>query len=473
VKKATILIQSNLLFYALLFFIPLAFVLITGFNGLYGQDAHEYFRYSKALHEFFVSGKNPGDYFWPVLFPLAGALLSFVFSAIFSLQLTSILSFVISIYLLEKILNILYLKSRLEIRTYLVLLFFLSPYLLRASMVVMSDMLSLMFVLAAFYFFYKHWYFRRNKFLVAFTAFSTAAIATRYASFILLAIPAVIILSRFVKKFSLPVLLLTIVVSAIIIAPHLLIRQSNPTAFLHNSWLENWSMKNLFLATFDTQDGHAKYLFPNFIYAFFNWFHPGFLFAGILLFVFVKKVGYRRNTIRIIIGSVFLYAIFIAGIPYQNLRFLILPFPLVLIILFPVALDILRKFSTKQNQWIIGFVSIMQLVIFIRVFIPFYQLNKLEKAIVYELRDNKENGPVYTFEMEGALHSYGVRNEIYGLWDKECDSIKTPALLLFNEDKFSKQWVGTKVMANYEEIKKRKLTDLRDFGYGWKLSKIE
>jgi hypothetical protein len=155
-KIAIRFIENSLMFYATLLLIVIGFVLIAGFNGLYGQDAHEYLRYSKALHEFFVSGKNPGDYFWSIIYPLLGAGLSFILPEIFSMQIISIISLIISCILLEKILILLYQEQRILVRIYVLLFFFFSPYILRASIVAMSDMLSLVFILAAFYFFYKH-----------------------------------------------------------------------------------------------------------------------------------------------------------------------------------------------------------------------------------------------------------------------------------------------------------------------------
>ena len=77
----------------LLFFVIIRFGL--GFNGLYGQDAHEYLRFGKALHQFFLTGANPGDYIWPVNFPLYGALLSLLLSSVnFSMQILSVFSFI-------------------------------------------------------------------------------------------------------------------------------------------------------------------------------------------------------------------------------------------------------------------------------------------------------------------------------------------------------------------------------------------
>jgi hypothetical protein len=299
------------------------------------------------------------------------------------------------------------------------------------------------------------------------------SIGTRYGSFVILFIPSAIILSRFLRNFNLPVLIGTLVVSLVIIIPHLAIRHGAPLAFLNNSWIEHWSIMNFFRSTFITQDGFAEYSVPNIIYSFFNWLHPAFLITGLLFLGFAKHIEFRRNTIRILCGSVFVYAIFIAGIPYQNLRFLILSFPLVLIILFPAAIKFYQRYSFAKKKWVVGVLCLIQILLFVRVFIPFNNLNKLEKQIAGAVHDCPNVWPIYTFEMEGALRSYNVKNEINGLWDKKIDSIQAPLLLIFNEAKFSKQWAGTNVLSNYETIKKRKNIVLKKFSYGWQLSKVE
>lgn len=54
--------------------------LILDFDGLYGQDSYEYLRYTKALHFYFKTGIPPGDYFWPLFYPIIGSIFSFFFN---------------------------------------------------------------------------------------------------------------------------------------------------------------------------------------------------------------------------------------------------------------------------------------------------------------------------------------------------------------------------------------------------------
>jgi hypothetical protein len=280
---------------------------------------------------------------------------------------------------------------------------------------------------------------------------------------------------RFLKYFNLKYFVFSVIVFIALITPHLLIRHSNSIEFLQHSWIENWSVKNFFRSSFNTVDGYADYALPNVVYSLFNWFHPAFIFIGALTLPFIRKVYFQTTLMKIILASILLYAFFLAGIPFQNLRFLLLSFPLVLIILFPPAINLFNRMGYRVRSWVISGILVLQLTLFIRVFIPFYNYNYLEKSIATEIkRTHSPESTIYTFEMEGALNSYGVRNRIVGIWNSIQDSIEVPSLLLFNVNKFSKQWAGTNVMKNYERIRQEKnVNHLKSFEDGWELSQIE
>ncbi|MCW8823527.1 MAG: hypothetical protein OQK63_05540, partial [Ignavibacteriaceae bacterium] len=85
VKKLLPFILPSIIFLVLLIFFK--------FNGLYGQDSHEYYRYSKDIIKFLTGGPLPANFHWPVLYPLFGAILSFVIpDPLLCLQLISFVS---------------------------------------------------------------------------------------------------------------------------------------------------------------------------------------------------------------------------------------------------------------------------------------------------------------------------------------------------------------------------------------------
>jgi len=95
-QKNTIFIFGSIL---VLFFVILRYIL--GFNGLYGQDSYDYLRFTKALSVYFKTGNDPGNFFWPVNYPVFGAVLSFIIpSKVLVLQLISYLGFIVSFFLI-------------------------------------------------------------------------------------------------------------------------------------------------------------------------------------------------------------------------------------------------------------------------------------------------------------------------------------------------------------------------------------
>ena len=111
-----------------------------GFDGLYGQDGYEYLRYTNALGNYFISGENPGDYFWPLYYPILGALGSYITqSASVSLLLISVLSLSLSGFYLKKSIDLLFSTANTNLSSFYVFVFFLlSPYIFKHGILVMS-----------------------------------------------------------------------------------------------------------------------------------------------------------------------------------------------------------------------------------------------------------------------------------------------------------------------------------------------
>lgn len=142
---------------ALAFIIPVILVgigrLWAGFDGVYGQDPYEYLRYAQSLRNFFIRGIPPGDYFWPVGYPLAGALLSLIIPNVgLCLQLITALSLgVIYVYSL-KILALVYPSAPKTTLVFTGVFMVVSPYMLRFGLTVMADMFTLATLVAGTYF---------------------------------------------------------------------------------------------------------------------------------------------------------------------------------------------------------------------------------------------------------------------------------------------------------------------------------
>jgi 4-amino-4-deoxy-L-arabinose transferase-like glycosyltransferase len=467
--------------YILLPVVLLAFTLFTGFNGLYGQDSYEYLRYTKCLGEFIRHGTNPGDFFWPLFYPICGVILALVCSPIFALQLISILAFTGTVIYVRKLIIELYKPAENAVDLFVLLALVLSPYMLRASMVVMSDSLCTFFVTAAFYHFIKYKRGIETKHLVWFAFCALAAVNTRYGAFVLLITPSVIIAYTFFKNFKIKPFLLALVIVLALILPHLLLRSKDPLAFINHDWLVDWSFTNCFKSKFTNANGYAHYALPNVVYVFYNFFHPDFCFAGLILGI-CTILNFRKNRVAdigVICISILLYALFIAGTPLQNLRFLQLSFPLVALLLFAGYTELYSRHNWFKKPFVIGVYSIVmfiQLAAFSHAFLSFYEDNQTEKRVAQAVL--KHPGiPIYTFSINGALEAYGVQNRLIELYNIKLDStniIKGPKLVLFNEDQLYQGNIPPIVIANYEYLRTHyKQSAAEDIKGGWSLYRAE
>jgi len=462
-------------------FILILFVRLADFNGLYGQDSYEYLRYTRCLNAFVKTGTNPGDYFWPLLYPITGAVLSFVVPLPFALQLISIVSFVLTAIYVEKLILLMYDAEKKVIRPFIFLFLVLSPYLWRSGFVVMSDSMSIFFITAAWYYCFAYKKTLLGKYFLAFVFFSTAAIATRYAAFIVLVIPSISFLIVFARNIRWINLLIAIGIIIALFIPHFLIRSHSPFGFIHHEWLQTWSPLNFFHNHFITDDGNATYPFYNIIYAVFNFGHPAFCFAGLVfgaLWLFKIKANIKTNGVVLMILSIILYAGFLAGIPFQNMRFLLLSFPLVIVVLFGGYNSLAAYFTNKSGlkYSLLVIVGVIQIGLCYRVFKPFCNDNKEERQIATEmLKYDKDT--LYTFSIDGALKAYGYNGVIMNMWSARYDTAHhyiRNAEILFNESQFADEWKNQNPMINWEYLNKNYVVrPIKQLPDGWTLYSVE
>ena len=455
------------LFFALCYLIIYFF----DFNGLYGQDAHEYYRYSKALLNYFKAGINPGDYFWPVWYPLLGAFISFFthINLLFVLQFVSVISFLLTIILVSVISKEALIQDS-NSATFAILTVGLSPLMMINGLVVMSDMMSLVLVLFALYSYKKFYDFNSARWAIVFVVTSVIATMTRYACFVILIIPSIFLIFSLIKRKQYKYLLLSVFSGLIFVIPHVLIRINSPLGFVKHSHILNWSSLNYFRSSFDTADGATSYYLPNILYAFSNILNPQFSVFFLVLMFFVRRNDFKSVFTKIMLSSIIVYAVFLAGVPFQNKRFLILSFPLISAVLYPAFL----RFIQLVNLKIIFLVIIpVQSFLFYNNFKKVSERNQLEKKWANVISQTNEKY-LYTFDIDIGMRSYDTSKTVFNLWLKQYDSFQTPSLLLFNENKFKEQWKGHIPMINYNFILEQyELEPLISDKYGWELKKIK
>lgn len=466
-QKLTPFYQTNLFGIGLSLIILLLLKLMN-FNGLYGQDSHEYLRYTNYLKGNIFNLTNVKDYFWPIMYPLIGAVTSLIKIAPISiLQFISIFSLVFSSIYLQKIIAVLYNKKSL---VYIISFFILSPFVFRFGTVIMSDMLCLLFLIVGFYHLLNYSNTTKFKFLLYSVIFFSFSFYTRYVVVIVFIFPFVWIFFKHFKKQKISyylLLILPIIIIIIIISiPHYLIKTASLTTFEH-SWLVNWSFSNFINNEFITVEGIKTYRFSNIVFVWIQNVLPKYFFLGFILLFFIKKKDFKL----ILLLGLFSYLFFLAGIPFQNSRFLLLSFPLIIVFLFPAFTRFMTLFKNKKEIAIIGFVGI-QLFLIIYSFRSIYFLNQIEKENVTSIIKLSDTKIIYTSGYEGPLRSYSDK-KVIGIW---MDSIITveKGLFMINELDMKNNSYPETINYNYQKLKNNvSLQQLETFDKGWTLYEIQ
>jgi hypothetical protein len=445
-----------------------------GFDGLYGQDGYEYLRYANALKKFMTDGIDPGDYFWPIWYPLTGALLSFIVQDVaFSLQLVSCISLAIVFIFSNKIIGLIFPKSRSP-RVFVFLLIVLSPFILRFSFLVMADMLTLGLLTISTYYLLRasmngSWI---ALMLGGFTA--CTACMTRYAAIVIIFPMALYSAWMFFSKnknwFN---IIPAFIISVLPLVPHFLVRGSQSAGFIQHDWVSHWSLVNFFKNDFITRDGIAHNQFPNIIYAFGGLFHPRYCFPALFILVFGwKKMNWSKPFILLLTGLV-LYLFFIAGIPYQNNRFLLLVLPFFVIFLYPPWHAILNQYKNPVRISITSILLIAQLVLFPLTFKIVYKRNQLEKQ-VYSFVTGKKSPTLYAMDLDISITSRGYPSRVYNLYANYYHTPDTTALVIFNTYIFSQQWGGMNPMNNWTHFNHDyHIQEIKRFEDGWAIYQFE
>ena len=70
--------------------------------------------------------------------------------------------------------------------------------------------------------------------------------------------------------------------------------------------------------------------------------------------------------------------------------------------------------------------------------------------------------------------SYDVNKNVVNLWKEKVSYFNNNSIVIFNEDKFKEQWANLNPMLNWNQLKSNyTLSELKDFGSGWKAYEIK
>lgn len=454
-----------------------AFRLATGFDGLYGQDAHEYLRFAVEVRAFLAGAPRPGPFFWPVVYPSLAAALSFLTGSVpLAAQLISALSllgaFAAGATALARRLPG---DARLAV-AYWGAGFALAPFVFRASLASMSDLLGAAFLCGFLLFTFDWERDGRARDLVLAAFFAVAAVTTRHPVALVLAPAALALAARALRRRSFSAAALAAGAALVALVPTLVLARGGAASPLHYPGLAEWSFSNAFARTVETSDGVLSYRVPTVAFAVSNAVHPGFFVLGLPLLLASRREDFEGLLPRALAAGWLLSFLFHAGSPYHVNRQLLASFPLVPFLLFPafarVARDPLGRLPRALPAAVLGLACAVQLGLAARASRTMLAASRLELEVAAALRDAPAT-TLYTFSLTPALATRGVPQRLVDLWSSAPDGAREGDLVLFAPERFAAQWAGRAPMKGWEQLSARfALVPLRRLASGFTLFRL-
>ncbi|MCB0527305.1 MAG: hypothetical protein H6575_03025 [Lewinellaceae bacterium] len=471
--------------------IPLFFILglaivsrLLDFNGLYGQDAHEYLRlghvYAGLMAGQPYSAHSAGDAEFAVGYPLAGALLARSgLDMRTAMQCISWISAGLALLFFDRCLQVLSPGARAQSRwVFTGLTLMLSPCFVRAGMTMMSDALGLALALAALEQGFRVLETGRPGRAVVAAVLCGLAVCTRFSLAGLLAAFAATLLFYLLQNRKWWMAVATLAAGLLALLPHFLLKPAGAENVLSHSLLENWSLSNHFKAVFSNANGTVDYGLPNILYVLFPLAHPWFCLLLPGLWLLFKRTDVHLISKKMIVACLVCYLVFLGGIPHQNLRYLLPAYTLLLLILFP-AWDRMFAYGFyffKRLTFAVVIVALsVQLIATVWILRPVVARNRLENSIATTLRDAlPADATLYAFDLDVALKTYLPGMQILNLWERAYPSFSDGSYFLFNEPRLRQQWEGHNPMINWERANEtRQLSEFRQLPDGWTLYRIK
>jgi hypothetical protein len=321
----------------LLFVVSLALriypVLALHFDGLYGQDPFAYYSYGQQLRATVAHAQPLGLFYWPLGYPVLVAL-SFVFTGeqplgpqIVSLiagALVSVLAYLIAVEVARHLGKPARFARLAGLVAWVVTA--VCGQLIQSSMVIMADASALMWASLSTWSLLVYGRSRHSGW-IALSAFALAwATMTRW-QYGTLALPWVlyVLLNR---PFIIHHAALAVIVGLITLSPQIAYTIQHPYPFIGHEWLQGWSVSNAFARDFVTADGTfhydqspAQYYAQPFTYVY-------YMSPLLLPLLIIGLILLARQTAFIVLFGWFVVQYgFLAGIPYENIRFALALFP--------------------------------------------------------------------------------------------------------------------------------------------------
>lgn len=465
--------KDNLQFNWLVVFLLLPAIFLVSywkqFNGLYGTEAHENFKYMQELFTFLSGGPAAPVHNSPVVFVLAGAIVSLIIPKLFALQCVSLIATGICYISFCRLLNLIYPKGTQRQR-YAFLILFLSPFFLKAAIVGLADMLCLAFLMVALLECYRWRKTESSQSLMISICAAILAVQTRYATLLLL-LPVFLMMWDAIRKRT-SLLLICIFVIITTLTPSFFLKGPEWLDFILHPALKEWSFFNLFRSSYLINGNVENFNMPNLVFIISTLFHPGYCLFG-LIFIIISL----RNKFSLPgswATSNLLFLLFIAGLPAQNLRYLLPAFPIALLAFYPAYEFIIFKLRTRNQRVTVFFIAItIQVLLTYKVIYPVVVHQQEEFVIANSL---KKMAPVTlnTYAIDIALRSYEIPQEINNMWNSPDMLYMNGDLLLFNKTRFESNDKNFTPVKSFNTLRNQgRLMFIISYPNGWELYRIK
>ena len=212
----------------------------------------------------------------------------------------------------------------------------LSPYLLRAAIIVLPDALGLFFVSGALLHFSRSVRYSTVTSFAWFGLFSALAITTQFQTLVLLLPLGISTIGNALRRWQYLHIAIAFGLFFMMWIPEWSIKGTDLQHSFGSDFFRSWRPLHWFQSSFNSPFGPPDdYLLPNILFGFNSLVHPGYCVLGAGLLAFFRKEDWHRPLLQISLIAYGLYALFISGIPFQNNRFFLASFPFLLLALNP------------------------------------------------------------------------------------------------------------------------------------------
>lgn len=460
-----------------LLFLPLVLAVCwcwaSGYAGVNGQDAHDYWRIAREWTSFWAGGERPVMAEHPHGYPIAGAVVGAVVGGeLMGLRVVSALSLLVLAFSLRWVLA----RSSADkgpVLAFVLLSVAACPFLLRYGMMSMSDVPGIALIFLAYTMLVRWQQREGHHFLLWAMVFAGLAMTVRMAVAPLIGALVLSIVhgeregrrKRWTLMIGAGVFLVLMALAAS--------SRGELDMLIQGSPLAEWSPFNLFRRILHSDDGALIYHVPNIMYVLSIFVHPGFLPIGALLLPFFRKADLFPVQACIAAWCVACYLLFIAGMPFQNDRVLLMALPFVAVVLYPAFQRAWCWLAIKglRPAWWVSAMAVVQLGLFARAIQPFIGQAHTERELsnaVNALHPSR----IYTHGMGAAFSNYCAPVPVTELWYGVIATFEPGGVVVVKPANLAEQWKGLPPGINWQRIQEQGFEPLDQHPDGWSIGRV-